>query len=334
MGRASTVSLATLAVIAVAASALAATAPNPPRESAAEAAAGPPPSACPLLRPARLRTPARFFPRERAGAWIPVDARDCLYLVAPWSGIPRAIFRAPGARRLRGPVWSPDGRELAVSYGNQGATVAVLTRDGRIGKTYLGRDVAFMPDGRLLIGRGDRLMVVAGSRLRPLASRAQLAAAAGFEVTSLQMHMVAGHGQAGVAALAWGEHRSRLLLITPAGNVKPISTLLSDENMTSFPGPPAWSPDGLVLLVPWQRADPLQQADHLHCLSRWTAARGYRLSFCRNPHFDRVSWHPDGGTAFLNDGRIVARDGTVRARIRSFGRGWSVRWAPTSTPPR
>jgi len=50
------------------------------------------------------------------------------------------------------------------------------------------------------------------------------------------------------------------------------------------------------------------------------------VTLCRNPHFDRILWHPDGGTALLNDGRIVARDGTVRARLRVVGRSFSVRW--------
>ena len=82
----------------------------------------------------------------------------------------------------------------------------------------------------------------------------------------------------------------------------------------------AWVPleaRGCLYVIPSQH--PSNPFSHEHCLARWTARRGYRVTLCRNPHFDRILWHPDGGTALLNDGRIVARDGTVRARLRVIG---------------
>lgn len=93
-----------------------------------------------------------------------------------------------------------------------------------------------------------------------------------------------------------------------------------------MPGLPAWSPDGGVLLIPWQHNHPTIALSHEHCLARWTAAHGYRATLCRNPHFDRILWHLGGGIALLNNGLIVARDGTVRARLRHLSRALSVRW--------
>ena len=81
-----------------------------------------------------------------------------------------------------------------------------------------------------------------------------------------------------------------------------------------------------VLLIPWQQDHPTLRHSHEHCLARWTVSGGYRATVCRNPHFDRILWHPDGGTALLNNRLIVARDGTVRARLPSVGRAFGVRW--------
>ena len=284
---------------------------------------------CPKLRPARLRTPSRFFPADRVGAWVPVEARHCLYLVRAGTDVPVAIFRTPEGSRLRGPVWSPSGAEMGLAYrSGRGFTVAVVDPAGRVRRTYLGRDLGYMGDGRLVIGRRDRLLIVGSNGSpRPLAERSALETAAGFEIASLQLHAISGYGRAGVAVLSWGAGQSRVLLVSTGGAARAASPVMSDAQETGFPGPPAWSPDGWRLLIPCQRRDPMGVADHVHCLSRWSQIRGNRVAFCRNPHFDHIAWHPDGGTAFLNHGRVVARDGTVRARIRSFGRGWSVRWA-------
>lgn len=150
---------------------------------------------------------------------------------------------------------------------------------------------------------------------------------AGFPITGYDLSSTDGYGRAGVIVSAWGNLRSRLLLVTAVGALKPVSPIYkADVEGGSMPGPAAWSPDGRVLLIPWQHDHPTNALSHEHCLARWTANRGYGETLCRNPHFHRILWHPDGGIALLNNGLIVARDGTVRARIRIFGRGMSVRW--------
>ncbi len=105
---------------------------------------------CPKLRPARLRTPSRFFPADRVGAWVPVEARHCLYLARAGTDVPVAIFRTPEGSRLRGPVWSPSGTEIGVAYrSGRGFTVAVVDPDGKVRGTYLGQDLGYMREGGL-----------------------------------------------------------------------------------------------------------------------------------------------------------------------------------------
>lgn len=157
--------------------------------------------------------------------------------------------------------------------------------------------------------------------------RDRLQRTAGFPITGYDLSSTDGYGRVGVIVTAWGDLRSRLLLVTPRGALVQVSPIYrADVEGESMRGLAAGSPDGRVLLIPWQRNDRTNAASHEHCLARWTATRGYRFALCRNPHFHRALWHPDGGTALLNNGLIVARDGTARARIRIVGRGMSVRW--------
>ncbi len=280
---------------------------------------------CPELEP-RIRTPSRFVD-GLAGAWIPLEARDCLYVVPARMARPSPVFRFARDRRLRGPVWSPTRPELAVAYRTaRSFEVALLDTDGRRLRRFLGRDATFFRDGRLVIRRLDELWVVDDRRPRRLAPRARLERAAGFRFTGSELSSTDGYGRAGVILSVWGHAANRLLLIRPSGSVTPATPLFRARAGTSMPGPPAWSPDGRVLLVPWQRGDPTGRWSHVHCLARWTNAHGYRPTVCRNPHFDRVLWHPDGGTALLNNGLVVGRDGLVRSRIRLVGRAVSVRW--------
>lgn len=281
---------------------------------------------CPELK-GRLRSPQRFL-AGLVGAWVPEEARHCLYILPSRISRPAPIYRIAPGNALRGPVWSPTRPELAVAHRRgPGFEVALLDTNGRMLRRFNGRDAAFFRDGRMLLRQADQLWLVSKGKKKRLVRRDRLQQTAGFPITGYNLSSTDGYGRAGVLITAWGDLRSRLLLVTAKGALAQVSPIYREEaEGESMPGPAAWSPDGRVLLIPWQRNDPTGGASHEHCLARWTVAGGYRVTFCRNPHFHRILWHPDGGTALLNDGRIVARDGTVRARIRLVGRGMSVRW--------
>lgn len=237
-------------------------------------------------------------------------------------------FRITPGHALRGPVWSPTRPELAVSHRERrGFEVALLDTDGQMLRRFSGRDAAFFRDGRMLLRHADRLWLVSEGKKKLLVGHDQLQRAAGFPIAGYDLSATDGYGRAGVILSAWGNLHSRLLFVTADGALRHVSPIYkADAEGQSMAGPAAWSPDGRVLLIPRQRNHPTNAASHEHCLARWTAARGYRTALCRDPHFHRILWHPDGGTALLNNGLIVARDGTVRARLRIVGRGLSVRW--------
>src|SRR5688572_25085836 len=119
-------------------------------------------SSCPELRP-RLRAPERFV-TGLPGAWIPLEARHCLYMIPARITRPVPIFRITPGRRLRGPVWSPTEPQLAIAFrrGN-GFEVAVVGTAGERVRRFLGRDATFFRDGRMLLRRADQLWV-AGAR--------------------------------------------------------------------------------------------------------------------------------------------------------------------------
>jgi uncharacterized protein YjhX (UPF0386 family) len=280
---------------------------------------------CPELTP-RLRSPARFL-NGLVGAWVPEEARHCLYIISARMSRPAAIYRIDAGRTLRGPVWSPTRPELVVAHRRgRGFQVALLDTDGSVLRRLSGRDAAFFRDGRMLLRQLDRLWLV-GKRKQILAGRAALERAAGFRITGYDLSSVDGYGRSGVVVTVWGTLRSRLLLVTSDGRFRRITPIYrADDAGASMPGPPAWSPDGRILLIPWQRTHPTNAATHEHCLARWSASRGYRVTFCRDGHFHRILWHPDAGIALLNNGLVVARDASVRARLPLVGRGLSVRW--------
>lgn len=282
---------------------------------------------CPQLEP-RLRTPSRFV-EGLAGAWVPQEARNCLYVIPSRMARPSPVFRVAAGRRLRGPVWSPTEPEFAVAFRTvRSFEVSVLGTDGGGLGRFLGRDATYFRDGRLVIRRRDDLWIVDGRRTtRRLVDHREIERVAGFPILGSDLSGTDGYGRAGVILSVWGDGSvSRLLLVRADGTLTRVTPVYRARDGTSTPGPASWSPDGRVLLVPWQRDRSARRFSHEHCLARWTEARGYRATFCRSPHFDHVLWHPDGGTAVLNNGLVVGRDGLVRARIRIVGRAFGVRW--------
>ena len=207
-----------------------------------------------------------------------------------------------------------------------GFTVLLLDRTGRVQRRRVGRDFAFLADGSLVLLRGRELLLVRADRWRRLTTADELERAAGFSASYYGgLRFVHGYGPDRVVLQWWSASRSVLLAVSRTGAVAPVTPVFGRDSY--MPGYASWSPDGRVLLIPWQRpARDHAEAGHIHCLARWTRARGYRSVFCRNPHFDTLVWHPDGGTALMDDSRIVGRDGGVRARVGKLGRALGVRW--------
>lgn len=205
---------------------------------------------CPDLRP-RLRSPQPFV-AGLAGAWVPLEARHCLYIVPAHMSRPAPIFRISSGRRLRGPVWSPTKPELAIAFRRgTGFEVAVVGTAGEPRRRFLGRDATFFRDGRMLLRRRDQLRLVAGNVTTTLlAAGGRLRRAAGFPVTGYDLSGTDGYGRAGAIVVVWAELRSRVLLVRPNGTLVRVSPIYEAETGESMPGAPAWSPDGRILLIP------------------------------------------------------------------------------------
>lgn len=117
---------------------------------------------CASLPPIR-RYPLRFFPMTTMGLWTP-GARSspgygCVYLLPPGSSARRAIWKAPGPSGIRGPVRAPDGRSFVVGHRARGSwRVYRIAVSGRVISRVVGRDVAFISDGRLAPLRDDEIV--------------------------------------------------------------------------------------------------------------------------------------------------------------------------------
>jgi len=152
-----------------------------PRASAAAA----PVVGCPELKPSRLRSPQRFV-AGLSGAWVPEEARNCLYMIPSRMSQPVPVYRITLGQRLRGPVWSPTRPQLAVAHcRGRGFEVALLDTNGQMLRRFIGRDAAFFRDGRMLLRQGDQLWLVGEGKRRRLVGRDQLQRAAGFPITAL-----------------------------------------------------------------------------------------------------------------------------------------------------
>jgi hypothetical protein len=228
-------------------------------------------------------------------------------------------------------MWSPDGQSFAVAQRVDGAFyVFRIDRKGRVMLRTLGRDFAFLGDGRLVIRRSHSIFIEAtNGRFQQLASETALERAAGFPAGFYgSMSDVRGSSSEGVAIQWWapaGKLGNVLLLIRSSGRVQRLTPVWRSAG-TYMPGPSSWSPDGHRLMIPWQRRSPSGPEDHVHCLGLWSQRRGFRNAFCKNPHFDTIVWAPDGRTALLENGRVVSATGQILSPPRPLGPAFGVRW--------
>jgi hypothetical protein len=150
-----------------------------------------------------------------------------VYLVFPRREEVRALWRAEG--EVRGLSWAPDGTTFALTTGSR---VVVLERDGSLLRQLRATGAAFLRDGRLAVSRADGIYLVAGSRLRRLASRQELERVAGFRArrefsaSHDPRGFTRGHGHGAVALTLWSAGRSWksvwksvVLVVTAAGRV-------------------------------------------------------------------------------------------------------------------
>jgi WD40-like Beta Propeller Repeat len=291
------------------------------------------PSSCPKLKPLRSRAPLAYFPPALTGltAQLTVSGLPygCVYVIRPGRLAKTPLWHSPTGGRLRGPAWAPDGRSFAVAQ-KVGGSFYVFKVDarGRVALRTVGRDFAFLCDGRLVIRRGHSIFIEKASRFDRLATEADLEHAAGFHAGFFGgMTETRGCSGQGVAIQWWAPVRrfgNTLLLIEPSGHVLRLTPRWRRAG-TYMPGPPSWSPDGQTLMIPWQHAS-RGTADHIHCLELWSRRHGYRKTFCRNPHFDAIAWARDGRTALLNNGRIVSATGRIISPPRRLGPAFAVRW--------
>jgi len=290
---------------------------------------------CPQLEPLRSRAPRHFFPNMLTGLTTQLTpaglSYGCVYIVPPRKLIKVPVWRPPTRGRMRGPSWAPDGRSFAVAQNVGGAFyVFRVTRDGRVTLRAPGRDFAFLRDGRLVIRRSHWIFIEeTKGRFSRLASEKRLQRAAGFRAGFYgRMSEVQGYGTPGVVIQWWapaGQAGNVLLLVRPNGRVQRVTPPWRSAG-TYMPGPASWSPDGDKLMIPWQRPPRAGTADHVHCLALWSEPRGYRNAFCKNPHFGKIIWAPDGHTALLQNGRVVSAAGRVLTAPRPLGQAFGVRW--------
>jgi hypothetical protein len=246
------------ALLAVAAASSATSAPAAPRRAAL---------LCPHLEALPARVPRQFFPQtlsglttQRTSAGLPYG---CVYVIPPRRLEKVPVWRSPTQRRMRGPIWSPNGESFAVAQRIDGVFyVFKVDLAGRVTLRTLGRDFAFLRDGRLVIRRSHSIfMEGTNGEFRPLASESALERAAGFHADFYGgMSEVGGSTRNGVAIQWWapvGHVGNVLLLIRPSGRVQRLTPLWRRAG-TYMPGPSSWSPDGQQLMIPWQR--PLRAA--------------------------------------------------------------------------
>jgi hypothetical protein len=115
----------------------------------------------------------KWFLAGLVGAWVPQEARHCLYIIPSRMSRPAPIYLIAPGRALRGPVWSPTRPELAVAHRRgRGFEVALLDTNGQVLRRFSGRDAVFFRDGRLLLRQADQLWLVSDGRKKLLVERA------------------------------------------------------------------------------------------------------------------------------------------------------------------
>jgi hypothetical protein len=290
---------------------------------------------CPRLKALPARAPHRFFPQTSVGLTAQRTAAGasygCVYVIPPRSLKKVPVWQSPTQERMRGPTWSPHGQSFAVAQRVDGVFyVFRVDLAGRITLKTLGKDFAFLRDGRMVVRRSHAIVIERPTGdFRPLTSERALERAAGFRADFYGvMSEVRGSSPEGVVIQWWarvGQVGNVLLLVDPKGHVQRLTPLWRSAG-TYMPGPSSWSPDGQKLMIPWQRRPSSGTADHVHCLGVWSKRSGFRSAFCKNPHFGSIVWAPDGRRALLQNGRVVSENGKILGPPRRLGPAFGVRW--------
>jgi hypothetical protein len=203
---------------------------------------------------------------------------------------------------------------------------------------------SFLRDGRIVIATRSGVFLVSRSTLKPLASRAALAKAAGFP-SNRRLFIgedadgyARGYGRDSVA-LTWTQVtpkvRNTILVVSTDRTVRRATPIFSGVSLV---GGRAWSADGQRLfLMDVAPTPPGFRYDHDHCLDSWKARGGYRRLWCVTElppsyrfHFDKLIW--SRGEGLLNNGTVIDRNGRVlgRLRVKGSGAAFAIHW---SAPP-
>jgi WD40 repeat protein len=173
-------------------------------------------------------------------------------------------------------AWSPDGNEIAASfgYGMNGSTIRVWdTTTGNLVKTYQDSSytdgLAWSPNGKYFaFGSSDGVVQV-------------------WNASSWQPIIRYTGDASAINALAWSPDSTRII---SAGNTVIVWNALTDKTLFTFPGNAngvynvAWSPDGTEI------------ATALNHVQIWSATTGKAIyTFTRNPYVvDTIAWSPNG----------------------------------------
>jgi hypothetical protein len=135
---------------------------------------------CPRLKALPARAPHRFFPQTSVGLTAQRTAAGasygCVYVIPPRSLKKVPVWQSPTQERMRGPTWSPHGQSFAVAQRVDGVFyVFRVDLAGRITLKTLGKDFAFLRDGRMVVRRSHAIVIERPTGdFRPLTSERAL----------------------------------------------------------------------------------------------------------------------------------------------------------------